>query len=337
VSVGAPSGEPSRAPPAKPRTWARTALRLAGPILLVVLVARLDDPWALLASLRDSLGWELAVVLALNVLTIHAKVLRWRVLLLARGFDFPVRRAWVSFLASSYVGMLTPGRVGDVLRIQYLRRERGAPYAEGLASVVVDRLCDLYVLGAFVAVAAVRFSSVIAGELAFVTWLTLAATVIGPLVLWIPGLAERVFRVIYRRLAKGSDGGSGGIDLFLAAVRSAASRRLFVTIPLTLAAYLLNALQGWLLARAIGAPLPFVDVACLLAIANLLGLLPISISGLGVRELLYSLIFPMFGYAASVGVTFGLLIFGALYVFIVLLGFVAWQIDPPPVGATAPS
>jgi hypothetical protein len=233
--------------------------------------------------------------------------------------------------------MLTPGRVGDVLRIQYLRRERGAPYAEGLASVVVDRLCDLYVLGAFVAVAAVRFSSVIAGELAFVTWLTLAATVIGPLVLWIPGLAERVFRVIYRRLAKGSDGGSGGIDLFLAAVRSAASRRLFVTIPLTLAAYLLNALQGWLLARAIGAPLPFVDVACLLAIANLLGLLPISISGLGVRELLYSLIFPMFGYAASVGVTFGLLIFGALYVFIVLLGFVAWQIDPPPVGATAPS
>jgi hypothetical protein len=291
----------------------------------------------LLRSLRDSLGWELAVVLALHGLTIHAKVLRWRVLLLARGFDFPVRRAWVSFLASSYVAILTPGRVGEVLRIQYLRRERGTPYAEGLASVVVDRLCDLYVLGAFVAVAAVRFGEVIVGELAFVTWITLAATVIGPLVLWVPGLAEHVFRWVYRRLAKGSDGGAGGIDLFLAAVRSSASRKLLITVPLTLAAFLLSTLQGWLLLRAIDAPLPFLDVACLLAIANLLGLLPISISGLGVRELLYSLIFPMFGYAASVGVTFGLLIFGAFYMFFVFLGFVAWQVDPPPVGAATPT
>jgi glycosyltransferase 2 family protein len=317
--------------PVASRSWPRTALRLAGPVLLIILIARLDDPLALLRSLRDALGWEVVVVIALNGLTIHTKVLRWCVLLRARGIDFPLRRAWMSFLASSYVGMLTPGRVGDVVRIQYLRKERGAPYAEGLASVVVDRLCDLYVLGAFVAIAAVRFRAVIAGELAVFTWVTLAAAILGPLFLWVPGFAERAFGAIYRRVAKGA--GSSDVELFLDAVRSSVSRRLFVTVPLTLAAYLLSTLQGWLLARAVGATLPFFDIACLLAIANLLGLLPISISGLGVRELLYSLIFPLFGYAASVGVTFGLLIFGTLYMFIVLLGFVAWQVDPPPVGA----
>lgn len=93
---------------------------------------------------------------------------------------------------------------------------------------------------------------------------------------------------------------------------------------------MVNYLQGWLIARAMGLPMTFLDATCLLAIASLLGLLPISVSGVGVRELFFALAFPMLGFAAAEGVTFGLLVFLVIYLVIVAIGFVSWQVAPPP-------
>ncbi len=309
----------------------RTLLRLVGPALLLVVFLRMKDRAAVLELLSSALGWHLAAAVALNFASVHVKVLRWTVLLRARGIAYPVKSAWVSFLASSYAGMLTPGRVGDVLRVQYLRRDHGVPYAEGVASVVVDRLCDLYVLAAFVALAIVRFREVFAGQLAYLTWTTMALTVLGPLLFLFPGIAEAVAARLYAKLARGP-GAETGFSLFLQAVRGAAVRGLWAALPLTLLAFCINFFQGFLLARALGMGISFYDVGCLLAIASLLGLLPISISGLGVRELIYSLVFPLLGYTAASGVGFGLLVFAVLYLFIVLLGFISWQLDPPPFG-----
>lgn len=306
-------------------------MRLVGPVLLVVVFARMKDRETVFEMFRSALGWELGVALALNFLAIHVKVLRWSVLLRARGIVFPMKRAWSSFLASSYVGMLTPGRVGDVLRVEYLRHDKGVPYAEGLASVVMDRLCDLYVLAAFVALAIVRFRAIVLGQLAVVTWITMALVVLGPLLFLIPGIAERVAARVYSRLVKGP-GAETGFTLFLAAMRGSVGSVLWAAIPLTVFGFFINFAQGWLLARALGMDISVYDVGCLLAIASLLGLLPISISGLGVRELLYSLVFPVLGYTSANGVGFGLLVFAVLYLFIVLLGFIGWQIAPPPIG-----
>jgi hypothetical protein len=310
-------------------------LRLVGPALLLVVFLRMKDRAAVLQLLSSAFGWHLAAAIALNFLCVHVKVLRWTALLGARGIDYPVKSAWGSFLASSYAGMLTPGRVGDVLRVQYLRRDHGVPYAEGIASVVIDRICDLYVLVAFVALAIVRFREVFAGQLAYLTWITMAATVLGPLLFFVPGVADAVAARIYAKLVRGP-GAESGFSLFLQAMRGYVGRGLWVALPLTVLGFCLNFLQGYLLARALGMQISFYDVGCLLSIASLLGLLPISISGLGVRELIYALVFPLLGYTAASGVGFGLLVFAVLYLFIVLLGFIGWQLDPPPFGERKP-
>src|SRR5438105_4052378 len=100
----------------------------AGAVLHVILAA---DPW------------PLALALLLNFAAIYFKVVRWQIFLRTRGIVYSHSRAWGAFLSSLYVGLLTPGRVGDVLRIQYLRADLDVPYAEGLASIVIDRLCDV--------------------------------------------------------------------------------------------------------------------------------------------------------------------------------------------------
>lgn len=316
------------------RSLARALIRLVGPLLLVIVIARMKDPGALFRAVGAASLLPLVIAVLLNIVNIHLKVIRWDVILRTRGIRYPRRRAWSSFLNSLYVGLLTPGRVGDLLRAQYLRHDLGVPYAEGVASVVVDRLCDLYVLAAFVAVGVVRYAPVIVGSLAVVTWAGVAATVLGPLLLFVPGVAEALFRRVFARFLP--DGHGAGLTLFLEAVRANVGRSLLLTIPLTVLTFVVNYAQGWLIAHAMGLPMTLIDATCLLAIASLLGLLPISISGVGVREMFFSLAFPLLGFTADAGVGFGLLVFFVIYLVIVLVGFVAWQIAPPPSAPSEP-
>jgi uncharacterized protein (TIRG00374 family) len=313
----------------KPRGRLRSLLiRLVGPALLVLVIARMKDPAALFRAVASAALAPLVLAILLNLVNIHLKVIRWDVILRTRGIVYPRRRAWASFMTSLYVGLLTPGRVGDILRAEYLRHDLGVPRAEGIASVVVDRLCDLYVLAAFVAVGIVHYAPVIVGSLAVVTWAGVAAIVLGPLLLLIPGVAEAVLERAFKRFVPTQQ--QNDFKRFLEAVRANVGRPLLLTIPLTVLTFVVNYAQGWLIARAIGLPMSFFDATCLLAIASLLGLLPISVSGVGVRELFFALAFPLIGLTADDGVSFGLLVFFVIYLVIVFVGFVSWQISPPP-------
>ncbi|WP_437795071.1 lysylphosphatidylglycerol synthase transmembrane domain-containing protein [Sorangium sp. So ce693] len=318
------------------RTALRALVRLIGPLLLVLVVVRMDDRDAVLGAVVSASAGPLALAAALNLVNIHLKVVRWEALLRARGIVYPLRRAWSAYATSLYVGMLTPGRVGDLLRIRYLRHDLGVPYAEGLATIVMDRLCDLYVLAAFVAVGVAHYSAVIVGRLAWVTWGGIALTVLAPLVLLIPGLAERLLLALSRKIAKdpSENAEPGAASRFLVALRAHVGRGLLFTLPVTVVTFVVNFVQGYLIARALGISLSLFDVTCLLSIASLLGLLPISVAGAGVREFFFSLIFPALGFTAEHGVSFGLLVFAAMYLILIAIGFVSWQLAPPP---TAPA
>lgn len=310
----------------------RALLRLLGPALLVVVIARIPDRPAILRALASAALGPLAFATLLNLANNYLKVLRWQALLRTRGIHYPTRRALPAFLSSVYIGMLTPGRVGDVLRVQYLRADLGTPYVEGLASIVMDRLCDLYVLAVFVAAGVVRYSAVIVGHLALVTWGGVAAIVLAPLVFLVPGVAERSLAPVYGKLA--GEGSAASFSRFLEALRANVGPPLLVTLPLTAAAFLVNYVQGYIIGRAMGIDLGFVDSMCLLAIASLLGLLPVSVSGVGVRELFFSLVFPILGLGPEVGVTFGLLVFFVIYIVNIAIGFVSFQLAPPPAVTT---
>jgi uncharacterized protein (TIRG00374 family) len=307
----------------------RLALRLIGPALLAVALYKLGSPERLFATLAHASPWLVGLALVLNAPVNHLKVVRWRNLLRARGHEYSLAKCWAAVLPSLYLGAVTPGRVGDVVRIQYFAHDTGAPWAEGLAVTVMDRLCDLYVLAVFVALGAARFAAVLHGELALATWSMVAFTVLAPAVLLVPGLAERAAGRVARRLARGGN----GLERFLAALRALAGRALFGALPLSVGAFLTSYLQGWIVARALGLDLAFLDVLAMMAITSLLSLLPISLAGLGVRELFLAVLFPYLGKTVADGVAFGLLLFAVMFLVNVLAGFVAWQIRPPPVTA----
>lgn len=304
----------------------RLALRLVGPALLVVVLLRIDDPGLFGETLARTAWAPLAGAFALNALVLHLKIERWRILMRSRGYRYPLGRSYVAFLASAALGMVTPGRVGDALRVQYVRHEIDMPYAEGLAVVVMDRLCDMYVLLAFVAVGVTRFARVLSDDLALVSWIGVAAIALGPLVLLVPGLAERLMGRIYARLARGRE----GLDRFLAALRGQVGRVLVVALPLTAVTFAVNYLQGYLISASLGLGISYYDVMCMLAVTSLLSLLPISVAGVGVRESFLAVVFPALALHPAEGVAFGMVVLAVIYLVWVIFGSIAWQLSPPP-------
>jgi uncharacterized protein (TIRG00374 family) len=307
----------------------RLLIRLTGPALLVIVISTLDDKASLWSAVRDASGPLLGGAVLLNLPVLHLKVVRWRRLLAARGFYYSTRRSYAAVLSSLYLGMLTPGRVGDALRIQYVRRDIGTPYAEGLAVTLMDRFCDLYVLAAVAAIGVLHFGSVLRDDVAYATWAAVAIALLAPVLLVAKGPGDLVGRLL-KRFAKRWH---ANLDAVLRGVRSLVGKSLAVSLVLTTAAFAVNYVQGWLVARATGVELSYLDVASLLAATSLLGLLPISISGIGVRELFLALVFPALGFSAAQGVTFGLLVFMCINLSTVLLGFLAWHLAPPPFDA----
>lgn len=312
------------------RSVLRLAIRLIGPALLVVVLYRLRGASSVLAHLDRRDIPPISAAMLLSALNYFFKVLRWDVLLAARGHRYSRLRAWTSFLSSGYLGLLTPGRVGDLLRVQYLRHDLGLPYADGLALLTVDRLCDLYVLLAFTTIGIASFGAALTGELALVLWLLVAVTALAPLLLLLPNLLRRVAALVYRKLPGDPD--LADFDRFLAGLRQQRPRHLAWAVLWTVLAFGVNYGQGWLLAGALGLDLALLDIIGLLAVSSLLGLLPISVSGLGVRELCFALAFPLLGHSPEAGVLYGLGVFLVIYVSAVLMGLVSWQLAPPPVG-----
>ncbi len=310
----------------------RWGLRLIGPALLVAVLWRVGDPAPLWRAASNASLPFLGAVLVGDLIVLHLKVERWRALLRSTGREYPLGRAYQAMLTSVYLGMVTPGRVGDVLRVQYLRRDIAAPYAEGLAVSAMDRICDLYVLAGFVAVSFAHFASILHGEIAWLTWVTVGLATLAPLALFLPGVARTLVGKLYGRLSGGKQ--PDALDRFVAVLRGQIPVALRVGVPLTIASFLVNYAQGYLIADTLGVRMRFSDVAGVLAITSLLGLMPISISGVGVREMFLAIVFPELGLSADQGVAFGLAVFVAMYLVYVVAGFVTWQIAPPPFDRT---
>ena len=296
-------------------------------MLIVWVLWRFAD-WGLL---RDTLAKTsvglLTLAALLDAILIHTKLWRWRDLLRMVDVPLSVRSAYRAYLPSLFLGLVTPGRVGDALRIQYLKRDHSVGYSEGLAVSIVDRLCDVYVLLAFVTLGVVHLANVLSAPLAETTWIAVVAVALAPALLFVRGVAEPAAQWLYGRFSNGEP--HEGLTVFFEALRRQIQPGLVVPVLLTVVAFLANYVQAWLVAQALGIPLTFIDVAALLAISSLLSLLPISVSGVGVRESFFALIFPAFGLSETLGIAFGFGVFAVIYLPALLVGFVAWLIWPP--------
>jgi uncharacterized protein (TIRG00374 family) len=277
-------------------TYLRWLMRLIGPALLIYILATTDRE-AILRVLLQSNPWPLLLSLALMPAFIAVKAWRWNLLMGELGLETPrLGYSMAIYTVGLFYGNATPGQSGDFLKAWYLR-ERGQPLAPVLFSILLDRLFDFMIMAPLALLTLLAFSNIVPQSAQVVALVGAVVFILAtPLLMargmrnWAMNLVQPVlpgkFRVALEKWRSQFDALSLRpglmINLLVATVGSATSTMVRI----------------WLLYLALGLyNVPILAVVGSTALIALLQTLPISFSGLGVRDAVLIALLAQYAYS----------------------------------------
>jgi len=123
-----------------------TLLFVSVAILGLMMLVSSDFDYTRLRELFARLGPVLVFsLLLLSCLNFTLRTLRWHWFTRRLGFDVAARDSAVYYLAGFSMGV-TPGRMGELIRLWMLRRDHGISYHRALPLLIADRVNDLLVI-----------------------------------------------------------------------------------------------------------------------------------------------------------------------------------------------
>ncbi len=271
--------------------------RIAGSVLLLGILAWRLDKQQLVGAFS---GLDLRYWLLAGAVYVVAQVfssLRWQLLSAPLGFDAPWRHYLSFYFIGMFFNLLLPTSVGgDVVRALYLAAGRPRK-AEAVLSILADRGTGLAVLVVLACVAGLLVP--LPGWMAGILIALGAAMVLGlaalpalPLVGRLPVIGPRLGQLVE------------GARVYLHHPGLLAGSTL-----LSVVVQLAGVVQVWLIARGLGLVVPLTYVAVVVPLVALLTMIPISVNGMGLREMGMVVLLGPAGVSSAAAVTLSLLTF----------------------------
>lgn len=312
----------------KSRTVRAWLIRAIGLALFGLVLTRIDFGRSLaLLGRADPAILAAAALLIFPMMAL--KTVRWRWLQRTAGLrETSFTHSFLAYFTGMYAGLITPGRVGELVRVRYLTN-RGAPLGPALSTVIWDRIIDVGGLFLIGLIALWPLSGDFRSLYLGAAGLAVLGAAGVALLVWKGGsgsvLAEALLRRIPRRGGRLGEKLGAAVPAFLGSLSGLRFPALMGMFVLTLAGWAVYYLQAWLLARTIGITLGLLPLVVSITAATTAAFLPVSISGLGTRDAALVILFQRFGRPGEEAMALSALIFLALIVN-ALLGFVASQI-----------
>jgi glycosyltransferase 2 family protein len=298
----------------------RVSITLA---LLALLWQAIDGPAALELLLAADPLWLAVALVALTGQTLLS-ALRWRLTAGALGQSISVGRAIREYYLSQIVNQSLPGGVlGDAGRAVRARHEAGLKRAG--QAVVFERLAGQLVLFVVTAVAVLM------------VWATPGGIVLPDWVLLMVA-SSSITLLLIAAVIWGFSRGATVTNMQVRDWTRAFSLSVLAPtvvsrqIMLSLGTTALNLLAFALCARATGTTMPVTAVMIVVPLILFTMLIPISVSGWGLREGAAAALFPVFGATATEGFAASLA-FGLMFLLSTLPGIAVLLLSPKPVPA----
>lgn len=280
------------------------ALKAAGSLILLAVLAWAVDFTALPERLASLSPEGLALAGGAVVAAVAVSVLKWGVILSRRGHPLPALRLTRHYLIGLFFNNILPGTVGgDAVRAWSTTRDTGE-VPEAVGSVITERLIAGAGLGVTAAIGLLFLPDPGRFALSVAAFLGVNLSLIGLLLL--PRLADGAVRAL---LPAGLAAGTADT---LRAIRAGLSdlRILGPVLALSIVFQSLVAAVNAALFSALGVPVGL--GACLIFTPMIFALtmLPLSLSGFGVREAAYAYFFAFVGVPMADAVAVSLAFFG---------------------------
>lgn len=255
---------------------------------------------------------------------------RWQQLIVAQGVSIPLSRLAAIYLVGYFFNMLLPGAIGgDLYRIIKLgdaaRQHQGEREWEvATASVVSERLLGLAALLPIGAIGFALTERRWVGQIEFLVVMTVFTLAVLSLPLWLRPSVLRATRPLYQwafsvplvqklRLQERAERLYRAVSGYLERPGV-----LLVAFAASLASRLTWILAALLTGRALGVNLSYGAYMAVLAITELVRMVPISLGGIGMREGTFVVLLAPLGISGGTAFTLSFL----FYLMLMLLGLV---------------
>ncbi len=261
----------------------------------------------------------LVLSFSLHALGLLISAYRWQILIRAQRDEVPLGFLAKSYLVGNFFNLFLPTRFGgDVVRIW-----DGSRYSRSLlkssAIVLVERFTGIIILLGFALAASV--SRLHMAQSLPVIWISLLAGLLGLLIaiLFFTPFAQSLLTkipemgVLAKIKAKMWE--FRNVVLVYKEKKGAFFRALFWAFLLQVNVIL----HYWLAGKAFDLDIPVLDYFIFIPVILLILTIPLTISGLGLREVLFIEIFKAYGVASFVAISFSLI---ADFVFTLIIGII---------------
>ena len=219
------------------------------------------------------------------------------------------------YVISWSIGFFSPGKIGE-FSIVYLLKKRGVPFGEGSAIAIIEKLESITSLAIMGLLGLIIFEKKFTLEI--ITLVTIALIITSTLVI---SNKFRYFirKYILRGYAKLFNGFSGAI--------SEIKKNPLIIISLLAVSmkFIITALATKMVFQIYSINIPFLSVLAITAITSLVAFIPISISGLGVRESIAVYLYKQIGVNSAYALTTQLIF--TIFVYLIAALMLIWRVN----------
>lgn len=283
--------------------------QILGPLIFVYILSKID--YGLFFKEVKSLRWSFLVFALITVLfLILVKSLRWRIILLSLGIVISRVTCLSLYCLGLFVGTVTPGRVGEVIKVYFLKN-RGHSAFRSFFSVVFDRVSDILILIIFGFLVFWFFLKEIGLYVIFFGIITLLTLILIFLLINQKSYLNRVFSRLIQKifLVDLTDYNKFTLTKLWQGLKNLNKKVIFLFSFYLIIGWLIYFLSRYFIALSLGLNLSFVDISVISIFISIVVNLPISIAGLGTREAAVIYLFGLFSLTKETALVFSLLVF----------------------------
>jgi len=272
-----------------------TAVKIILTLGLLFLLFTRIDPQEVVHIFSTTNMVYFTVALAFVVILYVLRAYRWDQFLLSIGVFVPYIKVLKVLIIGTFYGVITPGKIGELGRVYHLKEKktRTAP------TIIMEKILDLIVL---VSLCIITIISIFKNQWSLI-YVLIACITMTALLLYVfinPKVVGLFVRLL--RLDKEST------QEYFASINQMTRdpKTIISATGITILYYTINYIVGYFLLLALNTD---PSAAITLPIIILMGNIPITISGLGVRESIGAFCFMLLGLDAAYGISFSFMLF----------------------------
>lgn len=263
--------------------------------IFYLLFTQIDAKSVIQVLSSANLVYILASILVL-ALIVPIAVFRWQIILKVTGHPLPFWRCFNIFMAALPITSISPSKSGDVIKAYYLKEE--IPMSKTIGTVYTERVFDLFslIFLSFV-------GSLLYRNMEFLIILTPALLIV-TLLFITPNANLRIPFI--------KDSWNSKLQNIMLSMRSLTrcKKEFLVVTLLSLISWMLAVFQTMLFFYALGIDIPFIFTMANIPIAIFIGMIPVTLGGMGTRDAAIIYLFSEFGVPSEllgVGILFSII------------------------------